>query len=288
MSDYVIFTDDSCDISPQILHEWDVRYLELSYLFDGEDTVGHSSNTDYPTFYNRMRQGAVARTSAVNVEAFLEHFRSILEEGKDVLYIGFSSGLSTTCASGETAAREIAAEYPDRKIIVVDSLAASSGFGLLVYLTVLKKREGASIEEAAQFVRDTRLNICHWFTVEDLVYLKRGGRVSAAAAFAAGILGIKPVLHVDDEGHLINIMKVRGRKMSLRAMADKYGELALNPGKDTIFISHGDCREDAETLAGMLKERYGAKVQLIEYVGPVIGAHSGPGTLALFFVGSHR
>ena len=179
-------------------------------------------------------------------------------------------------------------EYPGRRVVVVDSLAASAGHGLLLWLAVKKKREGASLDEVAKFCEDTRQHVCHWFTVDDLVYLKRGGRVSATAALAGAVLGIKPVLHVDGEGHLINMMKVRGRKASIKALADKYGELHKDGMDGTIFISNGDCEDDAKILADMLKDRFGAKVELITDIGPVIGAHSGPGTLALFFLGQHK
>ena len=186
------------------------------------------------------------------------------------------------------AAEVLGPEYPGRKIIVIDTLAASAGEGLLLYFAVEARRRGASIEEAESAVRDRIFKLDHWFTVDDLVYLKRGGRVSAAAAFFGGVLGIKPVLHVDDEGHLIPVTKVRGRKASLKALADKYTELAETPEEGTVFISHGDCIEDAEYLAGLIKEAHGVEVKIITYVGSVIGAHSGPGTMALFFVGKMR
>lgn len=288
MRDYVIITDSSCDIMPDLLAQWEVPFVSLTYKFD-EDPASHGNfDLPFPEFYERMRKGSVARTAAANLDTFLKAFEPYLKEGKDLLYVGFSSGLSTTVNSGAMAAKELMEEYPERKILVEDTFAASAGFGLLLYLTVQEKRRGATLEEAAKFVEDHRFHLCHWFTVDDLVYLKRGGRVSAAAAFAAGLLNIKPVLHMDDPGHLINMFKVRGRRASIKALADKYGELALNPGKDTVFISHGDCIDDARLLEKMLAERYGAKVKLITYVGPVIGSHSGPGTLALFFLGRQR
>ena len=288
MSDYVIFTDSSCDIEPALLEQWEVPFVSLTVKFDEDQESFANFEMPFEKFYDRMRKGSVARTSAVNMESFKEAFRPWLEAGKDLLYVGFFSGLSTTVNSGAMAARELMEEFPGRKILVEDSFAASAGFGLLLYLTVQEKRRGASLEEAAKFVEDQRFHLCHWFTVDDLVYLKRGGRVSAAKAFAAGLLNIKPVLHMDDPGHLINMFKVRGRRASIKALADKYGELALNPGRDTVFISHGDCIEDAKLLETMLAQRFGAKVQLITYVGPVIGSHSGPGTLALFFLGRER
>ena len=288
MSEYIIFTDSACDIKPEILKEWGVPFLPLTFRFSDFDKEHTDGELEPVEFYARMRGGAVAKTAAVNSERFTEAFEKILSEGKDILYIGFSSGLSTTYNSGRLAAEQLRDKYPDRKIIAVDSLSASAGFGLLVYLTVGKKNEGASIEEAAAFVEETRFHLCHWFTVDDLVYLKRGGRISPTAAFVGNALGIKPVLHMDDEGHLINMSKVRGRRSSVLALADKYGELALDKKGGTVFICHGDCDSDVETLKSVLSERYGAEVKIVTYTGSVIGAHSGPGTLALFFIGEHR
>lgn len=288
MSQYVIFADSSCDIVPELLAEWEVPFVSLSVKFDDEAESFNNFDMPFPDFYQKMRNGGVARTAAANMELFREAFEPYLEAGKDILYIGFSSGLSTTVNSGAMAAKELMERYPERKVVTVDTFGASAGYGLLVYLTVQKKREGANLEEAAKFVEDTRLHLCHWFTVDDLVYLKRGGRVSAAAAFVGGVLNIKPVLHMDDPGHLINMFKVRGRRASIKALADKYGELALDKENGTVFISHGDCIDDAKLLEQMLAERFGAKVKLITYVGPVIGSHSGPGTLALFFLGRER
>lgn len=288
MRDYVIFTDSSCDIEPDLLAQWEVPFVSLSVKFDEDAESFNNFDRPFHEFYERMRQGSVARTAAANMENFKEAFAPYVKQGKDILYIGFSSGLSTTVNSGAMAAKELMEEYPGSRILVEDTFAASAGFGLLVYLTVLEKRKGADLDQAAKFVEDTRFHLCHWFTVDDLVYLKRGGRISAAAAFVGGVLNIKPVLHMDDPGHLINMFKVRGRRASIKALADKYGELAIHPGKDTVFISHGDCLEDARLLEQMLKDRFGASVQIITYVGPVIGSHSGPGTLALFFLGRER
>ncbi len=288
MSDYIIFTDSSCDIMPDLLAQWEVPCVSLTVKFDEDPESFSNFEMPFDKFYDRMRKGSVARTAAANMETFKEAFEPYLQQGKDLLYIGFSSGLSTTVNSAAMAAQELKEVYPDRKVLVEDSFAASAGFGLLVYLTVQEKRRGASLEQAAKFVEDTLPHLCHWFTVDDLVYLKRGGRVSAATAFVGGLLNIKPVLHMDNPGHLINMFKAQGRRASIKALADKYGELALNPGKDTVFISHGDCLEDAKLLEQMLQEHFGAKVELITYVGPVIGSHSGPGTLALFFLGRER
>jgi DegV family protein with EDD domain len=288
MSEYVIITDSSCDIMPDLLAKWEVPFVSLTVKFDEDAESFGNYDMPFDQFYDRMRKGSVARTAAANMETFKEAFEPYLKQGKDLLYVAFSSGLSTTANSAVMAARELMEAYPGRKVLVEDSFSASAGFGLLVYLTVQEKRKGATLEEAAKFVEDTVPHLCHWFTVDDLVYLKRGGRVSAAKAFVGGLLNIKPVLHMDNPGHLINMFKARGRHASIKALADKYGELALNPGKDTVFISHGDCIEDAKLLEQMLQERYGASVELITYVGPVIGSHSGPGTLALFFLGRER
>lgn len=288
MSEYRIFTDSACDIPPETLEEWGVGYRWLTYTFDGEYKQYSNYDLPYPEFYDRVRKGGVARTSAVNADAFLSGFEPILQSGEDILYIGFSSGLSSTYDAACIAAKELLGKYPERKIRCVDTRGASAGFGLLLYMAVEKKKEGASLEESEKYILDNRFHLCHWFTVEDLIYLKRGGRISAATAIVGNILNFKPVLHMDDAGHLINMYKVRGRKNSLVALADKYGELALDPAGGTVFISHGDCLEDAQKLADMLRERFAVKVERIVYVGPVIGAHSGPGTIALFFLGRER
>lgn len=288
MNPYVIYTDSGCDISSERLVEWGVPSSDLTFRFEGEDREYSNSDMNVKTFYDRMRAGGVAKTAAVNSQTFLTAFEKILKEGKDVLYLGFSSGLSTTFNSARLASEVLKESYPDRKILVVDTLAASAGQGLLVYLALQKKNSGAAIEETAAYIEELKWKLCHWFTVDDLVYLKRGGRISPAAALIGNMLAIKPVLHVDNEGHLVNVSKVRGRKASLSAIADRYGQLAEDPVGGTVFISHADCLSDAQYVADLLQERYGAKVQLFESVGTVIGAHSGPGTFALFFVGKER
>ena len=288
MRDYVIFTDSACDINPTMLEEWGVKACSLTFRFDGDEKEYSNYDMDSKTFYDRMREGQVAKTAAVNSASFISAFEGALKDGKDVLYLGFSSGLSTTYNSARIAKEQLCGLYPDSKIIVVDTLAASAGEGLLLKLVVDKKNGGATIEEAAEYAEKTIMNICHWFTVDDLVYLKRGGRISAAAAFFGNVIGIKPVLHVDNEGHLVNVMKVRGRKSAVATMAQKYEELALDKENGKVYISHADCMNDVEELSRLIKERCGASVEVITDVGPVIGAHSGPGTLALFFVGKER
>lgn len=288
MSNYVIYTDSGCDITPDLLAQWGVKHCDLRFLFDGEEKTYTNREMSEKDFYQRMREGASAKTSAVNVEEFKNAFEQELKAGNDVLYIGFSSGLSTTYNSGRIAAEELQEQYPERKLIAVDSLAASAGHGLLVYLTLQEKEKGATIEEAAAFAEGMKMRLCIWFTVDDLEYLKRGGRVSPTVAFVGGLLGIKPILFMDNEGHLISRSKVRGRKAAIQALADKYTELASDHKNGTVFISHGDCEEDAKKLADLMKKEHGVETKIITYVGPVIGSHSGPGTLALFFVGEER
>lgn len=288
MNNYVIYTDSACDIAPEILEEWGVRVIPLTFMFQDEDKQYSNYDLSAKDFYGKMREGKVAKTSAINIATFKEEFGKILADDFDLLYLAFSSGLSTTYNSAHLAVEELKEEYPDRKIITVDTLSASAGMGLLVYLTVQKKNEGASIEQAAQFAYNNRLNLCHWFTVDDLVYLKRGGRVSPTVAFVGGLLGIKPIMHMDNDGKLINMFKARGRKAAIQAIADKYGELSITPNKGTVFISHGDCIDDAKALADIVKKTYGVEVKIFADIGPVIGAHSGPGTLALFFLGKER
>ena len=287
MSDYVIFTDSACDIAPTLLKEWNVNYVNLIFINDATGAEYTQENMQFPEFYKQMRDGVVFKTSAANMTAFRDAFTPVLEEGKDILYIGFSSGLSSTVNAADAVSKELFKKYPDRKIIAIDTLCASAGEGLILYLSVLKRNEGAGLEENANYVRECIPHLDHWFTVDDLVYLKRGGRVSGVAAFIGGMLNIKPVLHVDDEGHLIAMFKVRSRKKSIQALADKYSEFLDDPA-GRYFISHGDCIEDAKELEELIYQKSGKKAELITMIGPVIGAHSGPGTLALFFLGKNR
>lgn len=288
MENYVIFTDSGCDISPELLKKWEVEYINLSFRFEGDEKEYTNEEIESVAFYNKMREGMVAKTAAINPDTFEARFEEALKQGKDVLYLGFSSGLSTTYNSSKIAAEELKEKYPERKVVTVDTLAASAGQGMLVYLAAQKKKNGAEPEEIAEYIDGIKNNLCHWFTVDDLVYLKRGGRISPTVAFVGNILGIKPVLHVDNEGHLVSVTKVRGRKAAIAKIAEKYGELAKDTENGIVYISHGDCIADAEALKERLSTEYGAKVELITDIGAVIGAHSGPGTLALFFVGNEK
>ena len=285
-AEYVLVTDSGCDISPEMLKEWDIGLICLAYLFTDDGVEKKEHEQPLAEFYAGMRSGRVAKTSAVNEDAFFNLFTPILEAGKDILYLGFSSGLSVTCENGKKVANALTEKYPERKIRVVDSLAASAGQGLFVYLGKLNKDNGMSLDENADALEADKLHICHWFTVEDLKYLKRGGRISTATALLGTALNVKPVLHVDNEGHLIKMTQVHGRKKSIRTMAEKLGETILDGSP--IFISQADCMEDAEKLKEILKEEYSKDVNLITEIGSVIGAHAGPGTLALFFRGTER
>lgn len=288
MANYVIMTDSGTDFTKEMIAELDVKLLDLSVTLEGKEPVPNSS-LDLPELYAFLREKKSASTAAVNLDAFLEEMTPVLEEGKDILYIGFSSGLSSTFASGKLAAEELSEKYPDRKIYAVDTLAASLGEGLLVYHAAKMRLAGADIEEVRDFVENNRLNLCHWFTIDDLFFLKRGGRVSATTAVVGTMLGIKPVMHVDNEGHLINVGKARGRRASIDALFAKAAETMTGDRSDaTVFISHGDCIDDANYLADRIKNELGVKEVRIAYVGAVIGSHSGPGTLALFFFGSER
>ena len=290
MRDFVIMTDSCCDMTAQMAEELELKVLPLSLLM-GEDTYRNwldGREIGFHDFYERIRSGATATTSAISVGDFEEAMRPILEAGKDILYLGFSSGLSTTYQSSAIAADGLREEFPDAKIYTVDSLAASLGQGLFVYLCAQQKRAGKTIEEIRDYAEDIKLKVCHWFTVDDLNHLKRGGRISAATALFGTMLTIKPVLHVDDEGHLISVSKARGRKASLLALVDRMEKTAIDPKNQTVFISHGDCEADAQFVADEVRRRFGTEDIHINYVGPVIGNHSGPGTLALFFLGEHR
>ena len=290
MAEYVIFTDSSCDLPMQMAQEFELEVNNLSLVIEGKEYVNYLDGREigFSEYYDLLREGKMGSTSAANIESFMAMMESKLKQGKDILYLGFSSGLSGTYNAGVQAANELREKYPERKIYTVDTLAASLGEGLLVYYAVNEKRKGKSIEEVRDYIESIKLNLCHWFTVNDLHHLKRGGRVSATTAIAGTILQIKPVMHVDDEGKLINVEKAKGRRNAIKRLAEIMQESAIEPEKQTVFISHGDCLEEAEYLASIVKEKMNVKEFVINHVGPVIGTHSGPGTLALFFIGKQR
>lgn len=290
MSEYIIMTDSCCDLSQEMADQLGLCVLPLTVETPSGDFKNYLDGREigFDEFYSRLRGGDMCKTSAINTTDFHEAMEAIVKEGKDVLYLAFSSGLSSTYSASVMAAQELSEAYPERKIFCVDTLCASMGQGMLVYLASQKKLAGASIEEVRDYVEDTKMNQCHWFTVDDLQFLKRGGRVSSTTALVGTMLKIKPVLHVDDEGHLINMEKARGRKAALNTLVEKMAESAIHPEEQEIFISHGDCLADAEYVAARIQERLGVKKVFINYIGPVVGAHAGPGTVALFFTGSKR
>ena len=290
MRDFVLMTDSCCDMTAEMAARLGLEVLPLS-LTMGERTYLNwldGREIGFRDFYAKLRSGALATTSVISVGTFEEAMGKILESGRDVLYLAFSSGLSTTYQSAVIAAESLRESHPEGKVLVVDSLCASLGQGLLVYLCAREKQKGRSLEEVHAFAEETKGKVCHWFTVDDLNHLKRGGRISATTALVGTMLSIKPVLHVDDDGHLVSVSKARGRKASLLALVDRMAESAIDPAEQTVFISHGDCEADAEFVAEEVRRRFGVRDVHINYVGPVIGNHSGPGTLALFFLGSHR
>lgn len=284
---YRIITDSCCDFPQNMYAELNLSMIPLSLTYQGAEHQDLSEKF-LKKLYKGLRSGEAATTSAVNPDGWASVIAPVLEAGQDALVLAFSSGLSTTYQSAVIAAGELMEQYPGRTVRVVDTLAASMGQGLLVWYACRKRDAGMALEELTAWCEENKNNICHWFTVDDLMYLKRGGRVSAATALLGTMLQIKPVLHVDDEGHLINVSKARGRKGAIQELVKKLAELGLSGENDTVFISHGDCIEDARYLEALLKEHCGVKNVVISYVGAVIGSHAGPGTLALFFMGAHR
>ncbi len=291
MSEYIIFTDSSCDLPDSLVKELNLVVLPLSFTIDGKTYKNYPDNRDMTPeeLTRRQKAGSMASTNAVNVGDAAEAIEPFLKEGRDVLALAFSSGLSTTYNSFKVASDGLSERYPERKIYVVDTLCASLGQGLLVYLAAKMRKEGYTIDEVKDWVEQNKLHLCHWFTVNDLFFLKKGGRVSAATAVVGTMLQIKPVLHVDNEGRLIKVSTARGRKGSLKALEDKIAELAdPDPREQTVFISHSDSYEEVNAMAERIRERYGVQTVMVNTIGPVIAAHTGPGCVALFFLGKHR
>ena len=287
---YEIVTDSSADLTDELIEQYGIHIVSLSFRVGGEEFPCYvqGEKTDYKQFYDRMRKGEMVDTSLIDMSTCRDIFEGILKRGNDVLYIGFSSALSGSYNAGTMVAESLRDAYPERKIVTIDSLSASMGEGLLVYHVAEQRRAGKSIDEVSDWLIANRLHLCHWFTVDDLFHLKRGGRISAATALVGTVLGVKPVLHVDDEGRLVAVGKVRGRRKSLEALVDEMEKTCTHPTEQVVFISHGDCLEDAQYVERFVRERLKVKDVRINYVDPVIGAHSGPGTIALFFLGTAR
>lgn len=284
---YIISTDSTADLPDSYVKEHGLVVQFLAYTF-GETTYSADNQMDSHDFYELMRKGEMPTTNACIPEEVKECFESYLKEGYDILHIGFSSGLSASFNNARLAAEELAEQYPERKILLVDSLCASLGQGLLVHKAVTMKENGSSIDEVHAWLEQNKIHLCHQFTVDDLFHLHRGGRVSKTTAIIGTIINIKPVLHVDDEGHLTSVCNVRGRKKALLKLVENMENQIEGYDNDIIFISHGDCLADAEFVADQIKERFGITNILINYVSPTIGAHSGPGTVALFHMGAKR
>ena len=287
---FKIVTDSCANLTDEMIEKYDIEILSLAFYIKGNEYYSYvkGEETNLKRFYTMMRNKEAVTTSLISRKVCLDVFESILKNGQDLLYIGFSSGLSGSYHVCAATLEELQEKYPERKIYHIDSLAASLGQGLLVYYAVAQQKAGKTIEEVYNWQLENRLRLCHWFTVEDLFFLKRGGRLSATAAVFGTMLSIKPVIHVDNGGRLIPVSKVRGRKKSLEALVDRMDATAINVAEQYVFISHGDCIEDAEYVAEQIRERMNVKDVLINYIDPVIGAHSGPGTVALFFIGSER
>ena len=287
MRDFVILTDSCCDLPAALAEELNIQVAPLTVSLDGTDYRNYLDGREigFHEFYEKVRGGAMGTTSAVSVGSFQEKMRPILAAGKDVLCLNFSSGLSTTYQSAVIAAEDLKAEFPDGKVYVVDSLNASLGQGLFVWLCAREKAAGKTIEEVRDYAEAMKGRVKAWFTVDDLNHLKRGGRISAATAMFGSMLSIKPVMRVDETGHLVAVSKARGRKASLLALVDEMERQAVDPQNQTVFISHGDCPEDAEFVAEEVRRRFGTRDIMIHYIGPVIGSHTGCGVVALFYLG---
>ena len=287
---YRIITDSTGDLPAELVRNLQLTVIPMEFTIDGKSYRNYPDGHEMSAkaFYHLLRAGKTSTTAQINAHEFMDWADPILQAGEDILYLAFSSGLSGTCQSAYMAKEELSARYPDRKIYVVDSLAASMGEGLLAYYASKMQLEGKTIDEVYQWLQDNKLHLCHWFTVDDLNHLKRGGRVSSAAALFGTMLGIKPVLHVDDAGHLIPVAKIRGRRQSLDSLVAHMEQTVTNPEEQVIFISHGDCEKDAQYVADQIRAKWNVKEIVLNEIGPVIGTHSGPGTVALFFLGSKR
>ena len=290
MRDYCIVTDSTCDLPANIVTDLGITVIPMEFQLDGTTYLNYPDGRDYDfhAFYDALRAGKASTTSQVNYQTFLDTFTPILESGRDILYLAFSSGLSGTYNGSVIAANDLMEKYPDSKVISVDTLAASVGEGLLVYTAAKKREEGLSLDELAQWVTDNRLHLCHWFTVDDLNHLKRGGRVSAATALFGTMLSIKPVMYTSPEGKLIPMGKARGMKAALTELVNTMDKLAIRPIREPVFICHADCQDSVDYVKGLLYERFGVTDVRADYIGPVIGSHTGCGTLGLFFMGTER
>lgn len=290
MDKFCIVTESTADLTPALIDRYDVIVIPMRFSFGDKEYYNYPDNRELSSeaFYQMLKEGQISTTTAINMSQFEEAFVPILERGEDILYLGFSSGLSSTFNTAIMISEQLKERYPQREIVVIDTLAASMGEGLLVCLAAAKKQGGASLSEVADWVRAHVLKLCHWFTVDDLMYLYRGGRVNALTAHVGTAFGIKPILHVDNDGHLIPAAKVRGRKQSIEALADKIGELGTDLSEQMIFIGHAEAADAAQMLADMISKRFSPKEIQIASIGPVVGSHTGPGLVSVYFMGTSR
>lgn len=283
---FVLVTDSSSDLPPEYYKKHSIDYVQLSFTIEDKSYTDHTMSPK--ELYDNLRRGKTATTTQVNVDTMITFMSKYLKDGIDVLYLAFSSGLSGTYSSGMTAAKELAPEYPERKIVVIDTLAASLGQGLLVHLAREMRDEGKSLDEIAAWVEENKNNMAHYVTVDNLMHLHRGGRISALSAVAGTVMGIKPLIFVNNEGKLDVVGKTRGRKQALDKIVDMLAEAVEDSQSHVFAVSHGDCEEDAQYAASLIKKRFNIKENIIYYVGPVIGSHTGPGVVAIFMLGKHK
>lgn len=290
MNKYLIVTDSTCDLDITIIHQFDIKVIPMEFTIDDQIYL---HEYDFKTFneidfYNKLRNGSKASTSQITPYTYEEYLTTYLKAGYDILYISFSSGLSGTYESAVIAFDGLRSVYPNQKLVVIDSLAASAGEGLMVYYACLNREQGMSLEANSEWLSNHVQSFAHWVYMDDLHHLKRGGRISATTAFVGSALSVKPIIHVDKEGKLVQVQKAHGKKKAIKFLFNKFIENALDPSKQTVMIAHGDSLDEAEKLAVMLKEEAHVKDVIISTIGPVIGAHSGPGTIAFFYLATNR
>lgn len=290
MSEYVIITDSGADLTQEMAEELDVQVLPLSFTIRGTTLQDRPDHRDMSSqeFYRLIREGEMPTTSAVNVQQYLDLLTPILEGGRDVLILSFDSGISATYQSSFLAAQELQKQFPDRRIYAVDTLCATLGQAMLVRLAVERKRAGADLDGLRAWVEENKRKVCTWFTPNDLMHLKRGGRVSATTAVVGTMLQIKPILHVTNEGKLDTVDKARGRKASLDYLVKRVADTAIEPERNPVYIAHTECLEDARYVAGRLREELHVPEVVIGYVGTVIGSHLGCGAIVVNFLGTER
>lgn len=290
MSSFSIVADTGCDMPAALAEKLGITAVPLKVIIGGKTIASSLSKLDIGnnSFYDLLRNGVDVKTASPSIDDFIRYFKKQLDRGKDILYIGFSSGLSGSYNVGCIAAEELREEYPERKILTVDSLNGSMGVSLLIHYCVQKQREGATLEETFEYAESIKMNVCTWITLDDLHHIKKGGRISPTAAVIGSVMNIKPVLKVNNSGKIDVVYKARGRKLAIAKLVEQMGQHYYPDGNDIVFINHADCQEDADLLARSITKNYGITDFVISDIGPVLGTHSGPGGLALYFIGDER